>query len=568
MTATRLALNLAAFLSSLAGSSGFAALGGPDTACRDFIATKVRTLEDVVLKQQIACNQKRALGTIAASVDCNDATSPSFPGASSIATAAGKLTGGIGSKCAAASTPAANGYAACATPCDATVPSITSYGDVAACLVCLAKADATTAMRTIYGTNPPVQGAKDDAWKCQNLDVGKASRTCVKARLRQQRNCQHAEDKGKIGSTDCSTADLTGGIAKAGGKLTTAIAHCTDADLGSLTSCAATLSAEQTCVPDAAKVLGDALFAAIYPEPVVPPCAADNFLDVSGAPGPGGSYSSLKPSLSASCSSTTVTVLSNGIPTYEYQALTPNGLQAKSYTFTFPRSPSAAASTTPVPLLGNIGVAVNGIPLYGVNEGPQPASDAYGDPVAAAILDPCGSHSAQQGTFHNHKLLVKCLIQSAVSSSQPWNNPDPSPSVASPIIGYAFDGFPIYGPYECVDAGCSSVQLMLSSWDSTGYQAGTEGCASSASCSSGYCTAVMINGVQNTACVPKTCVWSNNTYTAKVGSQYLDQCNGHTGPNGDYHYHATSTFPYSLGCYKGTPTNNGGNGTPPGGTCP
>jgi len=297
-------------------------------------------------------------------------------------------------------------------------------------------------------------------------------------------------------------------------------------------------------------------------------CAAASFLDVSGAPCPGGMYSSLHPSLSASCSGSTVTVLSNGIPTYQYVALTPNGLQSKSYTFTFPRYAAVAGSATNIPLLGNIGVAVNGIPIYGVNEGAQPASDAYGDPIAANILDECGSHSAQQGTFHNHKLLVKCLIQSAVSESQPWNDPDPSPSAPSPIVGYSFDGFPIYGPYECVDVGCSSVQKMLSSWDNTGYQAGTAGCTTSSSCSSGYCTEVMINGAETTACVPKTCVWSNNDYSLKIGSQYLDQCNGHVGPNGDYHYHVTDTFPYTLGCYAGSATNNGGNGTQPGGTCP
>ncbi len=295
-------------------------------------------------------------------------------------------------------------------------------------------------------------------------------------------------------------------------------------------------------------------------------CASSNFLDVSNAAGP--SYNNLHPSLSASCSANTVTVLSNGIPTYTYMALTPNGLQAKSYTFTFPRFPAIAGSTTNVPLLGNVGVAVNGIPIYGVNEGAMPASDAYGDPIAAAILDECGSHSAQQGTFHNHSLNVKCLVQSAVSEPDPWNDPDPSPNVRSPIIGYAFDGFAIRGPYECTDGTCTAMQKMLSSWDNTGYQPGTQGCSSSASCTNGYCTAVMIAGTETTACVPKTCVWSNNAYSAKVGSAYLDQCNGHLGPLGDYHYHTTTTFPYILGCYTGTPTNNGGNGTPPGGTCP
>jgi hypothetical protein len=294
-------------------------------------------------------------------------------------------------------------------------------------------------------------------------------------------------------------------------------------------------------------------------------CAASHFLDVSQAAGP--SYNGLKPSLSASCGTTTVTVQSNGVPTYQYIPLTPNGLQAKAYGFVFPRSPAIAAATTPVPLLGNIGVSVAGVPIYSVNEGPQPAQDAYGNPIAAAILDDCGSHSAQQGTFHNHALAVKCLTQAAVTKSQPWNEADPSPDVPSPVVGYAFDGFPIYGPYECSDASCTSVREMRSGWDDTSHEAGTEGCTSSAACSSGYCTAVMIDGEETTACVPRTCVWSSNAYVAKASSDYLDQCNGHVGPSGDYHYHTTSTFPYILGCYRGTPTNNGGTGTPPGPIC-
>jgi len=39
----------------------------------------------------------------------------------------------------------------------------------------------------------------------------------------------------------------------------------------------------------------------------------------------------------------------------------------------------------------------------------------------------------------------------------------------------------------------------------------------------------------------------------------LDACNGHVGPttefpSGAYHYHATTKFPYLLGCYAGTPS--------------
>lgn len=73
----------------------------------------------------------------------------------------------------------------------------------------------------------------------------------------------------------------------------------------------------------------------------------------------------------------------------------------------------------------------------------------------------------------------------------------------------------------------------------------------------------MIDGARRNACVSKTYAWDNNEYRAKSGSQFLDRCNGHYGPAGDYHYHATETFPYVLGCYRGTPTNNGGTGTTP-----
>lgn len=38
----------------------------------------------------------------------------------------------------------------------------------------------------------------------------------------------------------------------------------------------------------------------------------------------------------------------------------------------------------------------------------------------------------------------------------------------------------------------------------------------------------------------------------------LDKCNGHTSDLGFYHYHATRTFPYLIGCYKGVPQQWGG----------
>jgi hypothetical protein len=204
------------------------------------------------------------------------------------------------------------------------------------------------------------------------------------------------------------------------------------------------------------------------------------------------------------------------MPHYTFVPVTPNGLQAKTYTWSIPRYPALAPQTTAIPLLGTVGFAVNGVPFFGPNEAAFP--DPYGDPVYNDIMDECLGHSAPQGTYHYHAMLVRCLSSGGLDVDPPTNIP-------SPVIGYAFDGFPIYGPYGCSDAQCSQVVEYVSSWETIGD--------------------------------PTTYAWDANECTkascAEASGVNLDQCNGHVGPNGTYHYHATSTFPYILGCYKGSP---------------
>lgn len=58
----------------------------------------------------------------------------------------------------------------------------------------------------------------------------------------------------------------------------------------------------------------------------------------------------------------------------------------------------------------------------------------------------------------------------------------------------------------------------------------------------------------------------------------LDECNGHRGADGAYHYHLTATFPYVMGCYRGQVARENfdgggrgpgmGPGGPPGGRPP
>ena len=98
------------------------------------------------------------------------------------------------------------------------------------------------------------------------------------------------------------------------------------------------------------------------------------------------------PSVEVSCTDDAVVVVSNGIPAYEFVAVTPNGLASQDWTWEIARDPEMADTMTDIPLLGTAGFAVNGIPIYGPNEGDFP--DPYGDPILSDIMDPCLGHTA------------------------------------------------------------------------------------------------------------------------------------------------------------------------------
>ena len=235
-----------------------------------------------------------------------------------------------------------------------------------------------------------------------------------------------------------------------------------------------------------------------------PPCLADAFLDVSNAPGPGPAYPQAR--VEANCEGEDLVVRSNGIPHYEFVQITPNPLKEQDYEFRIPARPTLASEPSPIPLLGTIGFAVNGIAIYGPNEGPVPEEEQFGDPIFNAIMDACMGHTAME--YHYHALVQKCLSEGVREGER------------SPILGFGFDGFPIRGPWGCADAECNEVIRYRSSWEKVRE--------------------------------PHQDSWDAYDYVAKEDPEYLDACNGHTGPSGDYHYHATETWPYILGCYAGT----------------
>lgn len=79
--------------------------------------------------------------------------------------------------------------------------------------------------------------------------------------------------------------------------------------------------------------------------------------------------------------------------------------------------------------MGPIGVAVNGVVFYNPFDGP--GMDA------SLLMDRCCGHTGPTSQYHYHKYPV-CV-------NTPWADDGTD---HSPLIGFAFDGFPVYGPYE------------------------------------------------------------------------------------------------------------------------
>ncbi len=179
----------------------------------------------------------------------------------------------------------------------------------------------------------------------------------------------------------------------------------------------------------------------------------------------------------------------------------PNSIQEQSITLTLPANPVAAAQPNCVG--GEVGIMLSGVVIFS-------AFDADGrDAPVHEVQDSCDGHPQASGFYHYHS-LSDCIIDSATSGH-------------SSLVGYAFDGFGIYGYY------------------------GEDG--------------------------------------AEVTNEDLDACHGHTHVvewDGQmvemYHYHATHEFPYVVGCFHGEAAvralsagegmNGGQQGQPPAGGQP
>jgi len=195
------------------------------------------------------------------------------------------------------------------------------------------------------------------------------------------------------------------------------------------------------------------------------------------------------------------TAVSGGLQTFKFSennggaagGNNPNRIVVATETFRIPLNPVNNATATDT-ALGTVGVAVNGIPIY------NPFEDANQTAATGRIFSGCCGHPQLTGVYHYHKYPT-CLrfLKGDIWQSEREKCDEIDALIAtgghSPLIGFALDGWPVYGPVGWKDTNRMS-KLLKSSY--TG--------ASDA--------------------------YGNPTYVAASGD--LDECNGLVSPTPDY----------------------------------
>ncbi|MBL4704375.1 MAG: YHYH protein [Flavobacteriales bacterium] len=164
-----------------------------------------------------------------------------------------------------------------------------------------------------------------------------------------------------------------------------------------------------------------------------------------------------------------VYVRTNNLPgTYTAGPWTnPNVPIAQNYIFKIPRNPTPASGAhTAQPFGGPMAVSTNGISIYGFGDAKSYSSSANnningGDGLwnsdawvsEGSTMDPTGNgHCDGTGSYHYH-----------ANPAALYNDPS---SFHSPLIGFALDGYPIYGPFGYSSAmdNSSSITRMTSGY--------------------------------------------------------------------------------------------------------
>ena len=138
------------------------------------------------------------------------------------------------------------------------------------------------------------------------------------------------------------------------------------------------------------------------------------------------------------CSDAAATVVSDSTPDHEVMTgILRTNLQipvpSVDYQIPIPLSPAAAAEVTTID--NAVAVAINGIPIYDYSSQGTIDPGSYDPSVDTCVngeLDICGGHAGRGDDYHYH-VSPSCMIAAMDNAGD------------GAIIGWAFDGYPLYG---------------------------------------------------------------------------------------------------------------------------
>ena len=279
-------------------------------------------------------------------------------------------------------------------------------------------------------------------------------------------------------------------------------------------------------------------------------------------------------------SANNVYVSTNGIPTYPtgpFQDGNPSQAQSQNGIFRFPLKAVKNEGTPVKTTMGNIGLFINGVALFDPRDGvswSNAQQRVLGGPimgkgdgiwnrdaiVAERIGFDCSKGHPAMGNYHHHQnpsafKLDKKVIYDVCSLYDAEGLYTINPGVHSPLIGFAYDGFPVYGAYGFKNSdGTGGLVRMQSGYrlrsisTRTHYADGTD----------------VTDGPPVNTTFPLGYFNEDYEFITHPGEEdYLDVHNGRfcitpEYPNGTYAYFCTvdeqwnSAYPYAVG-----PTFNG-----------
>ena len=266
-----------------------------------------------------------------------------------------------------------------------------------------------------------------------------------------------------------------------------------------------------------------------------------------------------------------VYVMTEGVPSYTtgpFQDGNPSQAQAQGAIYKFPINPQPNTSTATNTTAGNIGVFINGVALFDYRDGvawnpttnalcggpgntpcpggPNANMDWNRDAIPAEMSGfDCSKGHPSMGNYHHHQNPSAFKLDLNVISNV-CNLYDADGLYAidssqhSPLIGFAYDGYPIYGAYGYKNTdGTGGVIRIKSSYQLKNITARTNGPAVNNTYFLGYFR-------------------EDYEYISNPDPEFLDEHNGRfcitpEYPNGTYAYFATvdedwnSAYPYAVG---------------------